>query len=104
MNTIIKDMKLSSETVADQVKYAMSALNIHAFDVLKADAKIARNCKIWNHYGDTNSYDIDIWADSIVKTWCILYSRFLSDAWSVSCDNYDEIASRMYIRTFIESR
>lgn len=104
IDTIIKDMKSSSETVAEQVKYAMNAFNIHAYDVLKADAKIARNHKTLNYYND-ESGTIDIWVDAIVKTYNAFYmvGFFLSDAWSVAADNHDEIASRMHVRKFIES-
>ena len=106
VNTIIKDMKTSEETAASSVEYAMHALDERNFKVLKADAKISHNCRIYNYYND-ESGTIDIWIDAMVvadysgKFYMIGF--YLSDAWSVGADNHDEIASRMYVRKFIES-
>jgi hypothetical protein len=73
------------------------------------EAEIAKNRRLWNYYSD-NSKDYDIWVETtlpetyengkyvIYKVGC-----YLSDIWSISADNKEEIKSHMYIRKFVEA-
>lgn len=104
INAIIKDMKESEENINDDVGYAMHALDEYCtHNVLKAEAKICHNSRVWNYYND-ESGTIDIWINATVETNDKFYiiGFCLSDAWNVCKDNHREIASHMYVRCFKE--
>lgn len=105
VNAIIKNMKSSDDDVNTITECAMHALDEYGVEVLKADAKISHNDRIYNYYNN-ESGTIDIWVDAIVKTDNTFYiiGFYLSDAWSISCDNHAEIASHMYVRKFVEAK
>ena len=72
------------------------------FEILKAEAEIAGNARIWNYYTD-DSGRLDVWLvvygynqfDGFVEA-----HMYLSDLWSLSDNNRDEIRSHMYINKF----
>ena len=105
VNAIIKDMKTSEDRLEEAVEYAMHALDeYYTLEILKANAKVSHNNRIWNYYND-NSGTIDIWIDAIVQTYNEFYiiGFYLSDAWSVCDENHTEIARNIYVRKFIET-
>ena len=80
-------------------------------EVLRFDTKIAKNNRIWNFYSGTDTEhpteDIDVWID--VYAYDPYYGFFdvgayLSDIWSLTSNNAEEIKSHMYIRHFVEKK
>lgn len=104
---IIADMK-EYDTLQEDAQTAAriaSGSNEH-FEILKCEAEIAGNRRVWNQYGE-NSGRLDIWVDAYA------YSEFygfynlgfyMSDIWSVDGDNNEEIRSHMYIREYKETK
>lgn len=76
---IIKEMK--DDTYIEE--YAESAAVLaggnDSYEILKADAKISKNSRVWNYYGD-NTGNLDIW--------------------SVYDCTKDEIRSHMYVNSY----
>ena len=75
------------------------------FEVLKATAEIAKNCRLCDYYGD-DTRDLDIWLevyafnhyDGFVEV-----GAYLSDLNSYSTEIHDEITAHMYIRRYTEN-
>ena len=75
------------------------------FEILKAEAEIAGNCRVWNYYTD-DSGRLDVWL--VVYgynqfTGFVEAQMYLSDLWSLSADNRDEIRSHMYVNKFTKN-
>ncbi len=104
---MIADFKEDKSTVKEYAEMTvMAACNGKAYsiEVLKASAEIAKNCRAWNVYSD-HSEDIDIWIEATVYVngdEFVIIGAYLSDIWQMAGDNYQEIASNMYIRKFEE--
>ena len=71
-------------------------------------AEISKNCRIYNRYSE-NSADFDIWVtvtlpETVENGKWVIYKVgcYLTDIWSISADNKEEIKSHMYIRKFVE--
>lgn len=76
--------------------------NSDSFQILKKEAEIAKNHRIYNHYSD-NSGTLDIWFT--IYAYDHYYGFFeigcyLSDIWAISSENVDEIRSHMLIYKF----
>jgi len=73
--------------------------------ILEVSARIAKNCTVWNYYHD-DSRDLDVWVEITARTnnGCFyMIGAYLSDIWTIGPEDQDrEIASRMYIRKFVE--
>lgn len=104
---LIRQMQEDSSTVED---YAKQAVNIaydnaaYSVEILTASAEIAKNECIWDTYYDgSRSFDIWIEAKAFVNSeeFCIIGAH-LSDIWSITADNQEEIFSRMYVKYFKE--
>lgn len=103
---IISDMKED-----DQLKeYAQMAARIasrsnEAFEVLKAEAAIAKNSRVYDSYGE-GSGTLDIWLEvyafSMFKGFYSI-GIYLTDIWQVGSENSEEIRSYMYIEEYTNS-
>ena len=86
---------------AEKAAYIASSSTL---EILKVSAEIAKNCRIWNHYGNgENSGNLDIWIHVYAyDKWYGFYDigAYLSDIWSVNGDNTEEIRSHMSILEF----
>jgi hypothetical protein len=72
------------------------------FEILKADAEISRNCRVWNAYGN-NSKDLDIWVEIYAyNSFAGFYEIgcYMTDIWNYYSDIADEIRSHMFILEF----
>lgn len=78
-------------------------------EVIKAEAQIAKNCRIYNQYGE-DSADFDIWIDfraySEYKDRFIIAGAYLSDICNICgiSEIDEEIKDHMYIRSFLEEK
>lgn len=104
---IIAYMKEDESTPTDYVEYAINAAydnRAYGVEILKASAKIAKNCRAYNAYSD-HSETLDIWINATAYVngdEFIMIGAYLSDIWQITSDNAQEIASHMYIRKFKE--
>lgn len=101
---IISDMR-DDNGLKDYAEIAVSLaadMNAENFEILKADAEIALNSRIWNHYGD-GTENLDIWItvyayDSYYGFYDV--GVYLSDIWALCRDNRAEIRQQMYIQHY----
>lgn len=104
---IITNMKEDEFTPADYAEIAIRAAYngiVSPIEVLKASAKISTNCRVMNALTE-NSGNLDIWIKAtayVNGNSYIMIGAYLSDIWQITCNNYKEIASHMYIRKFKE--
>lgn len=77
-------------------------------EVLKAEAEITTNCRVWNAYGK-GTEDVDVWVDTTAFVSAndgeefVKIGFYISDMWQVTGQNNEEIAAHMYIRRFKEA-
>jgi len=81
---------------------ATLASDYSGMEILKAEAEIALNSRVWNQYGDETE-NIDIWIK--VYAYHSYYGFYdigvyLTDLWALCSDNKEEIRSHMYIRHY----
>ena len=71
-------------------------------DVLKVEARIARNCRVWDAMWGEDTEDLDVWIEGIAETWSGIYKvgAYLTDIWNISSE--DKQTDKMYIRKFVE--
>lgn len=99
---IIKDMKEDDSIIGYAQAAAHVASGWNDFEILKAEASIAKNCRVWNQYGE-NTDDLDIWLDIYAfDSYAGFYEIgiYLSDVWSITGDNSDELKNYMYIEKY----
>jgi len=67
------------------------------WEILKAEATTAKNCRAWNRYGD-DSADMDVYIRFLAETTegFIRGGAYLSDIWGTGATEYKQ---HMYIRT-----
>lgn len=90
-------------------KYAAMAARLitgdSSVEIISATAEIARNCRIYNGYGE-ESGDLDVWIDfrafSNYKSCFIIAGAYLSDIWQIGGENNEELIKQMYVRKFSE--
>ena len=65
--------------------------------VLKAEAETAKNCRIWNRYGDGGTGEMDGWISFFAETsrGFIKGGAYLTDIWDTGCKEYKQY---MHIR------
>ena len=88
--------------------YAEIALNAIQADhdsiigVLKVIAHTAKNCRVWNVYGDTQH--MDVWLEMTAETWngFVKAGCYLSDVWMVGTPDFD-IRKHAYIKRYKEA-
>ena len=99
---IIKDMKEDDDIIGYAQAAARVASGWNGFEILKAEASIAKNCRVWNQYGE-NTGDLDIWLDIYAfDSYAGFYEigAYLSDIWSICGDNAEELKEHMYIGAY----
>ena len=94
-----------------EARQAVYTATNHSLEILKVSAEIAKNCRVWNYYGDdengTASWDIDICLT--IYAYTSYYGFYevhamLSDIWSTGDYNRDEMRSRMWVRHYTEDK
>ena len=90
----------------DIKELARTASNIaggcDTYEILKAEAEIAKNSRIYNYYND-NSNTLDVWLEIYAYS---EYKGFynigvyLSDLWSLDGENSKEIKRHMFLRVY----
>ena len=73
------------------------------FEILKVEAEIAKNCRIWNAYGEGTG-QLDVWVSVYAyNSYHGFYDfgAYLTDIWAISGDNVEEIRGHMYIKSFL---
>lgn len=103
---LTKQMKEDTSTVEDYTKQAVNVAydNAAYIEILTASAEIVKNECIWDvYFQGSRSFDIWIEAKAFVngEEFCIVGAN-LSDIWSLTADNQEEIFSRMYVKYFKE--
>lgn len=72
------------------------------FEILKAEAEIAKNTRIYNWYSD-DSGNLDVWLHFYAfNSYYGFYEIgiYLTDIHSITGDNQEEIRNRMYINSY----
>lgn len=103
---IVRDMKQDESSPKEYLKYA-AGLYGYVEEIITATAEIAKNARTWNAYSDSSG-QIDIWIDGLARIIpdgesCRAYieiGAYLSDIWSLSSDNREEIKARTYAVMF----
>lgn len=101
---IIKEEKEDEETVKGWAEYAvreaLQGTDDYMTDILKADARTAKNQRAWDSYFE-GSDDMDVWITAIAETryGFIKIGAYLSDIWSTGVISYKEY---MHIEYFKE--
>ena len=91
-------------------EYAATAARIAArsndVEILKAEAEIARNRRVFNRYSDNSGF-LDVWlnvyAFDAYKGFYTI-GAYLSDIWESTGENSEELRSYMYIREYVENK
>ena len=75
-----------------------------AVDVIKTEAQIARNGRIWNYYGDSGRIDVyvTVYGFSAADGFFIA-SGYVSDIWQLDSKNAEEIKRRFFIKHYTEA-
>ena len=107
---IITEFKEDENTAREYAAIAARMITgDNCVEVINAEAQIAKNCRIYNQYGE-DSADFDIWIDfraySEYKDRFIIGGAYLSDICNIcGIDDIDEeIKDHMYIRSFLEEK
>lgn len=60
-------------------------------EIIKAEARTARNCRAWNAYGDGTN-NMDVWISGIARTSAgfLEIGAYLSDIWQTGATPYKE--------------
>lgn len=79
------------ETPSGWAAYAIREAGENAMEILKAEARTAKNCRVWNQYGD-NSEDLDVWIEATAETTSgfIKIGAYLSDIWQSGVTKYKQ--------------
>lgn len=80
------------------------ASNNVSLEVLKVEAEVAKNRRVWNFYNE-GTESIDIWVTAYgFNCFAGFYSVgfYLSDIWQLGSDNAEEIKERMYIKKYTQ--
>jgi hypothetical protein len=99
---MIKDMKEDDGLKEYAEMAARVAGGNDSYEILKVSAEIAKNNRVYNSYSE-DSKNLDIWLKAYAFN---AYKGFyeigiyLSDVWSITGDNSEEIRSRMYIEHY----
>lgn len=103
---IVKEFKAAdSETVEDYARQAVRIVAGNVNEVLKAKASIARNNRAYNALS-TDTGMLDVWFDITASTenGFVIIGACLTDLWQATGENNEELASRMYVRKFVEEK
>ncbi len=107
---VIASEKEDEETVKGWAEYAareaLKGTRDYLAEVIKAEARTAKNCRVWNAYGasaEFSSEDMDVWIDFTAETdyGFIKGGAYLSDIWQTGAVEYKH---HMYIRYYTEAK
>ncbi len=100
---IIEELKEEEDVKWYANLAAIVAAGSYDADVLRANAEIAKNCRVWNAYHE-ESADLDVWVKFTAYTdeGFVVGGAYLTDIWQITSDNNEEIKRHMYIRLFRE--
>lgn len=87
--------------IKDFAIIAAHAIKNTEFEIMKAEAEIAKNCRVWNYYGE-ESGSLDVWISFYAfndYTGFYMIGAYLSDIDTLSAD---ELRPLMYVREFKE--
>jgi len=110
VKAVMQYEKEDDYSAQDWAKVAANMLFDHSnTTVLKADAAIAKNQRVWNVYGEGTG-DIDVWimftafngTEYFGGDEFVAGGVYLSDLWNLTSSNAEEIKQHMYIRRFKE--
>ena len=96
---IEKEDECSAAEMAEYaVREALKGSGDYLREIIKAEARTARNNRVWNAYGD-DTQNMDVWVSAIAKTSAgyMEASAYLSDIWQTGAVDYQR---HMYIETF----
>ena len=92
-------------SAAEYAEYAAAAIFGYSAEILKADAEIARNSRVWEWYGE-GTQNFDVWINATAYSDYLrefaIFGVYVSDINSLTGDNEEEIVSHMYVRRFKE--
>ena len=94
MKTIRANLKKWEEETPAEEWLKMAARDIirgegdHILEVLKAEAKFAGNCRVWNAYGEDTGR-MDIWIEGVVQCFdqILEIGAYLTDIWAIDGRN-----------------
>lgn len=104
---IIRDMRDDESTPAEYLKIAIKALSgVYDADVIKADAKVACNRRVWDAYS-VGSEQLDVYIEGVAKVESesgpayIECGAYLSDIWQLTGDqDADATTTSMFYLTW----
>ena len=76
------------------------------FEILKAEAEIAKNARVWDAYGEGTG-NLDVWVNIYAYNPYYGFYDFgvyLTDIWAISDDNKNEIKTHMYIKSYVAAK
>lgn len=100
---IISDMKEDDCLKEYAEMAARIASGGYCEKVYECSAEIAKNGRIYEQWGE-GSGNLDIWIEAAALTseGFVIFGIYLTDVWSITGDNAEEIRNHMYIRKFQE--
>lgn len=102
---IIQEQKEDEQTVEDYAKQAMHAFSNETFQIFNAKASIAKHAGTVDAFFN-GSRSLDVWIEFIAfNSSCGVYEIgvYLTDIWSLSENNREEIRNRLYCNYFAPS-
>lgn len=104
---IIRDMKDDDGTPAWYAEVAvdhwLQKKDDFKQEVIRASAVIAKNCRVWDAYGDGTGC-MDIWVEAVAKTWggYLELGAYLTDIWNIGGDA--DFTQHMYAQYFTRNK
>ena len=101
---IIKECKEDECTAAEYAEMAARTCDFGWIaKVYEAKATIEKNARVWNAYGDSTG-KLDIWIEATVQTSSgfLIIGAYLTDIWSITGSDDDDINYHMFVRKFME--
>ena len=102
---VINSLKEDESPVTDWLDYAVGEWQKQHggyayYEIIRADARTAKNCRVWNAYGDDTG-NMDVWIKGIAKSYdsIIEIGAYLSDIFQTGAVPYaDHIYAVEYRR------
>lgn len=109
VKTMIQELQSQEleTTIYDYLDIAMSPIKYSDWKFYDVEMEICKNCRVPYNYYTENSADFDIWVSfKAFNDFDGFYviGICLSDIYSISDDNKQEIRPHMYVREYTEKR
>lgn len=91
----------------EDLKMAARCVGFQDGEILKAEAYVTRNCRVYNQMWVEDSSDLDVWINFYAfDEWSGFFEIgvYLSDIWKITGDNAEEIAEHMYVRKYTHDK